>query len=153
MVIGYLALTVAAIFTGAAIYVSCVEQPARLGLEDCPLLAEWKCSYKRGTIMQAGLALLAFLLGTIAWWQTGRSALLVGALVMLAPWPWTLLVIKPTNDALLAIEQKQAGRHSRALIERWGRLHIVRTVLGVLGVLSFLLAVLGQDPLPGLDGG
>ena len=88
--------------------------------------------------MQASLALLAFLLGTIAWWQT---------------WPWTLLVIKPTNDALLAIEQKQAGRHSRALIERWGRLHIVRTVLGVLGVLSFLLAVLGQDPLPGLDGG
>src|SRR6187401_3263526 len=51
----------------------------------------------------------------------------------------TLLVIKPTNDALLAIEQKQAGRHSRALIERWGRLHIVRTVLGLLGVLSFLL--------------
>jgi hypothetical protein len=48
---------------------------------------------------------------------------------MLAPWPWTLLVIKPTNDALLAIEQKQAGRHSRALIESWGRLHIVRTVL------------------------
>jgi hypothetical protein len=138
MVIGYLALTVAAMFTGAAIYVSCVEQPARLGLEDCPLLAEWKRSYKRGTIMQASLALLAFLLGMAAWWQTGRPAFLIGALLMLAPWPWTLLVIKPTNDALLATEQKQAGRQSRALIERWGRLHIVRTVLGALGTLSFL---------------
>src|SRR5262249_54471039 len=107
MVIGYLALTVAATLTGAGIYVSCGTQPARLGLEDCPLLAEWKRSYKRGTTMQAGLALLAFLLGTIAWWQTGKPAFLVGALVMLAPWPWTLLVIRPTNDALLAIEQKQ----------------------------------------------
>jgi hypothetical protein len=141
MVIGYLTLTVAALFTGAAIYVSCVEQPARLGLDDCPLLAEWKPSYKRGAAMQASLALLAFLLGMAAWWQTGRMAFPAGALLVLAPWPWTLFVIKPTNDALLAIEQKQAGRQSRALIERWGRLHLVRTALGALATMAFLYAL------------
>ena len=66
---GYLALTIAALFTGAAIYVSVAEQPARPGLDDRALLTEWKPSYKRGAAMQERLALLAFLLGMIAWWQ------------------------------------------------------------------------------------
>jgi hypothetical protein len=140
MLIGHLALTIAALFTGAAIYVSAAEQPARLGLDDRALLREWKPSYKRGAAMQASLALLAFLLGMIAWWQTGKAAFLIGALFMLAPWPWTLLVIKPTNDALLATESNAAGPQTRALIVKWGKLHLVRTALGALGVLSFLYA-------------
>jgi Domain of unknown function (DUF1772) len=141
MLIGHLALTIAALFTGAAIYVSAAEQPARLGLDDRALLREWKPSYKRGAAMQASLALLAFLLGMIAWWQTGKAAFLIGALFMLAPWPWTLLVIKPTNDALLATESNAAGPQTRALIVKWGKLHLVRTALGALGVLSFLYAL------------
>ena len=141
MLSGYLALTIAALFTGAAIYVSAAEQPARLGLNDRSLLTEWKPSYKRGAAMQASLALLAFLLGMIAWWQTSKAAFLIGALFMLAPWPWTLLVIKPTNDTLLATEPNAAGPQTRALIVKWGMLHLMRTALGALGVLSFLYAV------------
>jgi uncharacterized membrane protein len=141
MLAGYLALSVAALFTGAAIYVGAVEQPARLGLDDRALLTEWKPSYKRGAAMQASLALLAFLLGMIAWWQMGKTAFPIGALFMLAPWPWTLLVIKPTNDALLATDPVKADGKTRALIVKWGRLHLVRTVLGALATMAFLYAL------------
>src|SRR5215475_15571420 len=99
MTIGLLALLVAAVFTGAAVYVNVAEQPARLLLDDRALLREWQPAYKRGAAMQAPLALIGFVLGLIAWWQTSNAVFLVGAAAIIAPWPWTLLVIKPVNDA------------------------------------------------------
>jgi anthrone oxygenase-like protein len=144
MTIGLLALTAAAIFTGAALYVGVAEQPARLLLEDRALLTEWKPSYKRGAAMQAPLALVGFLLGLIAWWQTSHSGFLIGGIAMIAPWPWTLVGIKPTNDALLATEPDQAGPPTRALVVKWGALHAVRTALGVLATTAFLWACLSR---------
>jgi hypothetical protein len=140
MVFGLVALIAAAIFTGAALYVTVAEQPARLLLDDRALLTEWKPSYKRGAAMQAPIALLGCVLGLIAWWQTSHGGFLIGAIAIIAPWPWTLLGIKPTNDALLASEPDQAGPQTRALVVRWGALHGVRTALGALATLAFLWA-------------
>jgi hypothetical protein len=140
MTIGLLALAVAAIFTGAALYVNVVEQPARLLLDDSALLAEWKPAYKRGAAMQAPLALLGCLFGLIAWWQTSQPGFLAGAIAIVAPWPWTLIGILPTNNALLATPPGDAGPQTRALIVKWGALHGVRTALGALAVVAFLWA-------------
>ena len=101
---------VAAIFTGAAVYVNVAEQPARLSLDDRALLTEWKPSYKRGAAMQAPLALVGLCSGLIAWWQASHAGFLIGAIAMIAPWPWTLFGIKPVNDALLATELDRPGR-------------------------------------------
>ena len=140
MAFGHLALIAAAIFTGAALYVNVAEQPARLLLDDRALLTEWKPSYKRGAAMQAPLALLGCLLGLIAWWRTSHPGFLIGAVAMIAPWPWTLIGIKPTNDALLATEPDRAGPRTRALVVKWGALHGVRTALGALATVAFLWA-------------
>lgn len=63
---------------------------------------------------------------------------------MIAPWPWTLIGIKPTNDTLLATEPGQAGPQTRALIVKWGGLHAVRTALGVLATVAFLWACISR---------
>src|ERR1700720_3252634 len=144
MIAGHLALIVAAVFSGAAIFVNLVEQPARFGLEDRALLAEWKPSYERGAAMQAPLALAGFALGLVAWWQTRDFLFLAGGIAMFANWPWTILVIYPVNAVLMAAEPEQAGAQTRALIAKWARLHAVRTALGFIAVIAFFVAFLAH---------
>jgi hypothetical protein len=140
MLAGHLALTVAAMFTGAAFYVGFAEQPARLQLDDRAQLAQWKPSYTRGFAMQGTLAVAGFLLGALQWWQSGDGLWLVGALLLLANWPFTFFVIMPTNKALMATPSDAAGPGSRVLVVKWGRLHAVRTALGAAATLVFLWA-------------
>jgi Domain of unknown function (DUF1772) len=141
MLAGHLALMIAALFTGAAFYISFAEQPARLGLDDRALLAQWKAAYKRGFAMQAPLAIVGFVLAAVAWRMTDRLAFLIGGVLLLANWPWTLFGIMPTNKALMAMEPEEAGPHSRALIVKWNRPHSVRTALGCLAILASLIAL------------
>jgi len=83
-------------------------------------------------------------LGALAWWLSGAWLWLIGAVLMLANWPYTLFVIMPTNNRLLAIGTGEAGATSRSLIEHWARLHAVRTLLGGLALIAFLAASLAQ---------
>jgi hypothetical protein len=138
LVAGQLALVLSALFTGAALYINVAEQPARLHLDDRALLTEWKPAYRRGFAMQAPLAIIGFLLGLSAWWQTGRWPWLLGAAILVANWPYTLLVIMPTNRKLIATEPTSAGPESRVLIEKWAALHAGRTALGCAATLVFL---------------
>jgi hypothetical protein len=142
MLAGQLALITAAVFAGSALYISAVEQPARLGLDDRSLLTEWKPAYKRGTAMQAPLAIAGFASGSWHGWQTGHLAWVLGALFMVANWPVTYFVIMPTNNRLMVTEPAAAGPESRAMIEKWGSLHQVRTALGFAASLAFLWASL-----------
>ena len=143
MFAGQLALIVAAVFFGAAIYINVAEQPARLLLDDRSALAEWKPAYKRGFAMQGPLAVVGFLLGLLAWWQTSDWRWLLGAALLIANWPYTLIAIMPTNNQLMEMPLDQAGPKSRKLLESWAGLHAVRTALGFLATATFLWASLG----------
>lgn len=139
MILGELALIAASVFAGAAIYVSVAEQPARLTLDAPALLAEWKPSYQRGTAMQAPLALIATTLGAAAFVATYDWRWLLGAALALANWPVTLFVIMPINRALTAMGPGSAGVREKVI--EWGRLHAVRSALGVAAAAVFLWAL------------
>jgi len=141
MIAGDLALATAAAFAGAASYISFVEQPARLRLSHRAMLSEWQPAYKRGTAMQAPLAVLGFLLGLASWWRTGEAAWLVGSMLMVANWPYTLLVIMPVNRRLMTTDVAAASAETGDLVGRWGALHAGRTALGVAAMISFLVAL------------
>ena len=138
---GSLALATAAIFAGAAVYVSVAEQPARLRLDTPALLTEWQPSYRRGAIMQASLAIVSGLFGIAAFLFTYDWRWLIGAALILAPWPYTMLIIMPTNRVLKATPPAQATEQTRGLVVQWGRLHWGRSAFGLLAVAAFLWAL------------
>lgn len=141
MITGQLALVLAAAFAGAAFYINFAEHPARMGLDDKNLLKQWKPSYAAGYTMQSSLAAASCAFGLITAWMSQDWHWIVGAILIVANWPYTFIGIMPTNHKLKAISENDAGPASRAMLEKWARLHAVRTALGCAATVAYLWAM------------
>ncbi|HSP99733.1 MAG TPA: DUF1772 domain-containing protein [Candidatus Dormibacteraeota bacterium] len=124
-----LATACAGLFCGAALYINLVEHPARMACGTGLAVREFGPSYRRAAIMQASLAIVGLVLGVLAAWQRHDWWVGVGALLLGAVVPFTLLVILPTNQRLLAPALDAQSRDAMHLLGRWNALHAVRTGL------------------------
>ncbi len=138
-VMEFLATLLCALFAGAAIYINLVEHPARMGCDTKTAATVWAPSYKRAAVMQASLAMLGAMAGVLAWLLGGGLQWLAGALLLGSVVPFTLVVIKPVNAQLLDPGRDLESAQTRALLEKWGRLHAVRSVLSLLATVLFLV--------------
>jgi hypothetical protein len=131
----FVALVCTGLFAGAAVYVNVAEHPARLGCDTRTALAQWAPSYARATLMQAPLAIVGLVAGCAAWWLGGGTVWLTAGTLLGAVVPVTLLVIMPTNRALLEPSRDPASPATRELLRRWGRLHALRSTLSLAALL------------------
>jgi len=133
-----LATLAAGLFTGAAVYVTLVEHPARVSCGTAVAITEFRPSYKRAAVLQAILALVGAAAAVARWGVGGPLAWLIGGLLLGAVIPFTLLVILPTNRRLLDVSLDLSSSESVALLTRWGWLHAVRSAASLLAFLTFL---------------
>ena len=92
-------------------------------------------------MMQVPLALIGALSEFIARRFEGRTAWLVGELLLLLVVPFTLVVILPTNKPLESRALDLLAEEASLLLQRWGRLHAIRSILSGAAFLVFLSAL------------
>jgi hypothetical protein len=140
-----LAVTCCGIFSGAALYITLVEHPARMDCGAQLAATQFGPSYRRAAIMQALLDVVGSLLAALVWVRGGSAPWLAGAALFVSIVPYTLLVILPTNKLLLDASLDRSSNRARALLVRWSYLHAVRTVVGLVAFVLFVyLIVVGK---------
>jgi hypothetical protein len=120
LILKLLATFSCALFAGAALYITVAEHPTRLKQETKRAAEQWVPGYAPAARMQAPLAVISLATGAIAWLAGGDIGWLIAALVIGLVVPFTLLVIKPTNDRLFERDRDLSSRETRELLERWG---------------------------------
>lgn len=137
MLLEMLATLSAGLFAGAAIYINLVEHPARMECGTSLAVTEFAPSYRRAAVLQGALGAVGFLVAASAWLRGSPVGWLIGGIVLGAVIPFTLIVIFPTNKKLLDSSLDTGSEIASKLLARWGRLHAVRSVLGLISFLLF----------------
>src|SRR5262245_29498759 len=137
----FLTTLCAGLFAGAAGYISLVEHWARLRAGPAVALAQFRPGFPRARGIQVFLAVAGGVCGTIAWLTgAGRSWLLV-ALLLFAIVGFTLARITPVYGRLLEPSLTAESPEVSEVLERWGRLHHLRSALGLAAFLVALAAL------------
>ncbi len=139
MSVEHLALTISAAFAGAAISSTWPSSEAAFSLTIA--LSSRSGSrpvggrHDAGELGDSARVLRARRLFNILDWRW-----LLGAVVPLANWPYTIFVIMPTNRRLMDMPPEAATAETRRKLEQWGALHAGRSPLGLVATLIFLWA-------------
>ncbi len=134
----FVAVLSCALFTGASVYITFIEHPARMQCGVEIAATEFAPSYRRATVMQATCAAVGLLSSVAARFAAASFWWLIGGVLLGSVIPFTLIAILPTNKRLLSPELDRQSDEAGRLLARWGRLHAVRTILSAMTLLLFL---------------
>ena len=113
-----------------------------MALPPARAVEQWRVADRRGFAL---LGLLTAAGGVLGLWQghlTNHHGWLIGGLLLLGVWPYTLLVIMPTKRLLMTRGMEQTAR-AVMLLDRWSQLHGVRTAMGLAAIVAYVAGFLG----------
>lgn len=141
MLFGIVAVMCAGFFAGAASYISLVQQPAARTLGTAGAVKFFGPMYAKAAPFQASLALIGSVSALVSCWLGNGWLWLTGAIFLLAVVPFTLLVIKPTNDRLKDSGLDAASEEAETLLDKWSRLHAFRIGASIVSFVIFIIAL------------
>jgi hypothetical protein len=120
----------AGLWTGAALYIGIAEHPAALKVGLGFATEYFRHMSKRTAPLMMILAAIGAVAGIVAWISGDGMLWLIGGIILAAMFPFTAILIVPTNLALLRIDADHAPERAAALHARWGLMHHLRTIIG-----------------------
>lgn len=137
------AVIASGLFAGAAAYINLVQHPAADHLGAPHAVAFFAPMYARAAPLQASLAAIGALAAFRAWFVSSGPGWFVGGLILVLVIPFTLIVIKPTNDRLKDPSLNPGSDEAKRLLLHWWRLHAVRSAASVLSFVVFVISLAG----------
>ena len=134
----FVAVLTCGLFTGASVYITFVEHPARMQCGVELAATEFAPRYRRAAIMQATCAAVGLLASFAAWRGAASFWWVIAGVILGSVIPFTLIVILPTNKQFLSPTLDKRSIEAERLLTRWGRLHAVRSILSGIALLLFL---------------
>ncbi len=92
--------------------------------------------------MQASLAIVAGVAGGAVAWLQSSAVWATGTVLIFSVVPFTFIAIMSTNRQLLDARRDRASPETADLLQRWGRLHAVRSVLSAVATCLFIYALI-----------
>ncbi len=127
------------LFASSCLYVSMIEHPARLNMNVKDALQQFQLTFPRVATLQSTFALLATGSGLLHYYYMKDSKMLTAVLLVASAVPYTFIALMPTNRLLLDNENASKDLvKSRSLLEKWGKLHLYRTVVGLVAMVDLL---------------
>ncbi|KND04044.1 uncharacterized protein SPPG_08937 [Spizellomyces punctatus DAOM BR117] len=124
----------AGLFTGAASYITLVEQPARFKSSAETARRNFQHTYPLAARMQASLALVAGGSSLVLALLKKSTRYYVAAAAFLSIPVFTIACIFPTNNRLLSGKDQDANAHGVwGVLRKWGLLHGARVVAAAAG--------------------
>jgi hypothetical protein len=114
------------VFFGVVLCISLVQHPAAIETGSDFAARFFTPMYGRAAILQTSLASVGCVAAIAAWFTDSARLWLAAALLLGSAVPFSLIVVKPVNDALLHGGDRSASELV-ALLVRWGYLRWART--------------------------
>ena len=125
-------------FAGSCVYIAVAQQPVRMSLPDPEALRDFRAVIPRAELVQPPLNIATLLAAAVLLVLRFDLSVAIAVLLLLAVLVETVAGVLPINRRLTSGSADDHLAEGRRALERWGALHLVRTVLAT-GAAALLL--------------